>query len=191
MTRLRFTVFAFVLAFALPAPAYAAPAAHVYFVRGFMDMFSLGLDQMAEQVRARGITATVHSHTDWARIADNAANEYRDGTRSIVFVGHSMGASAAIQAAEALQAKGIPVRLIVTLDPSSPASRPANVSRIVNLYFPSGMGNSIGGKGAVTNIKLPDNSDIGHFSMDKAPRIQKQVLSLVLAASGNGRRSAR
>ena len=162
--------------------------AHVYFLRGFMGVFSFGLDAMAEKVRQRGLHATVHAHSEWPAIAESAARNYRAGrARAILFVGHSLGAGAAIQAADQLAAAGIPVRLIVTLDPVARTRSPRNVDRVVNLYFPNGMGEPVARgenfKGSLDNIKLPENQEYGHFSMDKVPGIQQQVLGHVFAAS--------
>ena len=198
MIRFRFTATVLALgltlacAFSLRADSARAEGAdataHVYFLRGFMGVFSFGLDAMAQKVRARDLQATVHHHAEWGAIADAAVRDYRAGrTRAVLFVGHSLGAGAAIQAAEQLAAAGVPVKLIVTLDPVARISSPRNVERMVNMYFPNGMGEPVARgenfKGSLDNIKLPENQEFGHFSMDKVPLIQQQVLGHVFAAS--------
>src|SRR5215813_3346820 len=83
----------------VPRTADAAPAtqpagAHVYLVRGVLNIFSLGMDEMAAKLRQQGISASVHNHLAWASIADDAAAEYRSGrVKTIVLVGHSSGAT--------------------------------------------------------------------------------------------------
>ncbi len=79
-------------------PAQAAPAepapAHVFLIRGVLNIFSLGMDQMAARLQQQGINATVHNHMLWASIADDAAAEYKSGrVKTIILVGHSSGAT--------------------------------------------------------------------------------------------------
>jgi pimeloyl-ACP methyl ester carboxylesterase len=173
------------LSVAALAQSQARGAAHVYFFRGLMDI-SVGLDEMAQRVRRRGVTASVHSHGDWSSFAEAAVAAYRSGReRTIVLVGHSLGAAAAIQMAERLGASGVPVRLIVTLDPVAQMAAPGNVRRLVNLYIPRGIGEPIGGghnTGSVANIQLNEDTVLDHFTMDRTPQIQRRVLSQIFAA---------
>jgi hypothetical protein len=75
--------------------AVPAPAAHVYLLRGVLNIFSLGLDEIAAKLRAQGITVTIANYLSWASLADEAAAEYRSGrVQTIVLVGHSSGATA-------------------------------------------------------------------------------------------------
>ena len=74
-------------------PGIAQPRAHVYLLRGLMNVFSLGMDTLAEKIQRRGIYATVHNHTEWEALADQAAAAYRAGKEGpIIVVGHSLGA---------------------------------------------------------------------------------------------------
>ncbi len=54
-------------------PSIAQPRAHVYLLRGLMNIFSLGMDTLAEKIQRHGIYATVHNHTEWEALADQAA----------------------------------------------------------------------------------------------------------------------
>jgi hypothetical protein len=79
-------------------PSMAQPRAHVYLLRGLMNIFSLGMDTLAEKIQRHGIYATVHNHTEWETLADQAAAAYRAGKEGpIIIVGHSLGADAVMQ----------------------------------------------------------------------------------------------
>src|SRR3954464_12995598 len=59
--------------------ASAASSAHVYLLRGVLNIFSFGLDDIAEKLRAQGITVTVANFVSWSSLANEAAQEYRSG----------------------------------------------------------------------------------------------------------------
>src|SRR5436305_12267948 len=74
----------------------AAPGsgARVYLLRGVLNIFSLGLDQIAARLRAQGIPVTVANFVSWSSLADEAEAEYRSGrVRNINLVEHSFGAT--------------------------------------------------------------------------------------------------
>jgi thioesterase domain-containing protein len=54
--------------------------------------------------------------------------------RSIILAGHSLGGAAAVSAARQLGASGVPVALMILLDPVGAAGVPSNVRHVVNLY---------------------------------------------------------
>ena len=62
-----------------PGPALAREATpaktshHVYCIRGFMSIFSLGMDDLCDKLLKLGINATVHSHVVWSSLAAEAA----------------------------------------------------------------------------------------------------------------------
>ncbi|MGB5183846.1 MAG: hypothetical protein WBO12_16890, partial [Xanthobacteraceae bacterium] len=69
------------------------PREHVYLLRGFANVFSLGMDQIAAKLQQQGIHATVDNYLAWPSLAEQAAAEYKSGrTRAIILVGHSSGA---------------------------------------------------------------------------------------------------
>lgn len=49
------------------------PRHQVYLLRGFMNVFSLGMDEIAAKLHQQGIYATVHNHLAWSELADEAA----------------------------------------------------------------------------------------------------------------------
>ena len=90
---------------------------HVYLIRGVLNVFSLGLDQIAARLRQQGIPATVHNHMFWAPLAAEAAAEYRNGrVRTIILVGHSSGATVLPDMVGQLSRLGVPVALAIGLD---------------------------------------------------------------------------
>ena len=46
------------------------PGHHVYLLRGLLNIFSLGLDEIAAKLQQRGINATVHNHSVWPALAE-------------------------------------------------------------------------------------------------------------------------
>jgi pimeloyl-ACP methyl ester carboxylesterase len=161
--------------------------AHVYLLRGLMNVFSLGMDELAAKIRAQGILATVHNHAEYEELADVAARNYKAGEEGpIIIIGHSLGADAAVHMANRLGALGVPVKLVVPFDPVDPTTAGANIARVVNLYISNGVGRSVargqGFRGVLENIDLKGRVDFGHISIDKSSQLQQQVLGYVLAA---------
>ncbi len=99
---------------------------------------SPGLSEFAGKMSRRGIPTTVRNHGDWPALAQEAIQQYKSGRlRSIMIIGHSLGGSAAIEMATQLGRSGIPVQLVVTLDPTGGSEVPANVRWSAN-FRPSG-----------------------------------------------------
>jgi pimeloyl-ACP methyl ester carboxylesterase len=112
----------------------AQARAHVYLLRGLMNIFSLGMDSLAEELSKRGVYTTVSNHSEWQSLADQAASNYKAGKEDpIILIGHSLGADAVMQMAAYLNRKNIPVALVVPFDGTGSFSTPANVGRLVNL----------------------------------------------------------
>jgi hypothetical protein len=164
-------------------PAAAARAsAHVYLLRGLLNM-SPGFDTLAAAIQSHGVPATLDSYGSWSALAQNAIADYKRGRlRSIVIIGHSAGGGAALDMAAALGRAGVPVDLVVAIDPTGTRIVPANVRRTVNLYVAGGVGSPVAGKarGAIQN--LPDRDPgVGHFSIIAAH--ERQVIGYVLSAT--------
>src|SRR5947207_2225303 len=88
------TVLMFAPAAAQPGPPkeHETPArAHVYLLRGLMNIFSLGMDQLAVRIAQHGIAASVHNHAEADAIVAQIAAHYRAGDRGpIILIGHSL-----------------------------------------------------------------------------------------------------
>ncbi|MGA7803063.1 thioesterase domain-containing protein, partial [Bradyrhizobium sp.] len=113
------------------------PRGRVYLFRGAMGLiFSRGMDRLTEKLERAGITANVYEFTLCSLITGPAIDEYRRDPEPIILIGHSMGGRCALQFAEKLQDEGIPVSLVVTIDPAhlSP-DVPLNVERFINIFL--------------------------------------------------------
>ena len=65
-----------------PDAAQPQPRAHVYLLRGLLNIFSLGMDSLAEELKGRDLYATVDSYSDWQTLAEQAAADYKAGKES-------------------------------------------------------------------------------------------------------------
>ena len=171
-----------------PNPGAAQPRAHVYLLRGLMNVFSLGMDTLADQLRRRGINATVHNYAEWQTLADRAAADYKVGKEApIILIGHSYGADAVMEMAAYLGRKGVPVALVVPFDGTQSFAASGNVARVLNLtqrkyaYMRGGPGFH----GALDNVDVSSDRSIDHITIDKSARLHARVVAEVLAVVGN------
>ena len=167
--------------------AIAESHPHVYLFRGLADVFSTGMDTLADELNKRRIHATSHSHTDWKAIADRAAADYKAKKEGpIILIGHSLGADAVMEMADYLGDKGVPVALVVPFDGTQSFPVPGNVARVVNFtqrdyaYMRPGPGF----RGSLNNVDLSSNHDISHLNIDKSPELHTRAISEVLAVVG-------
>ena len=168
------------------AKEHEAPSRpHVYLLRGLMNIFSLGMDQLAAKIAQRGIAASVHNHAEADAIVAQIAAQYRAGDRGpVILIGHSLGADAVMTMAQALNRDGVPVALVIPFDGTGSYVTPKNVACGLNLtqrnyaYMRSGAGFH----GKLTNVNVSGDSGIDHFTIDKSPRLQTQALR-----AGNGK----
>src|SRR5271156_5804780 len=90
----------FLLALSTGVGATQGSRDHVYLLRGAFNIFSLGMDEIAEKLQQKGVPTTVANYLSWSSLADQAAAEYKSGrTRVIILVGHSSGATAVTEMA--------------------------------------------------------------------------------------------
>jgi hypothetical protein len=164
------------------------PRAHVYLLRGLLNVFSLGMDTLGEELNKRGIETTVDNYADWVGLANQAAARYRAGTENpIILIGHSLGADAVIDMADYLRRKDVPVALVIPFDGTKPLVAPANVLRVVNLtqrsyaYARPGLGFH----GSLVNVDVSFDKNIDHINIDKAARTHARAISEVLAVAGH------
>jgi pimeloyl-ACP methyl ester carboxylesterase len=156
---------------------------HVYLMRGLLNIFSLGMDQLAAQVQRYGIDAQVYNHTYADSIVGQIAQMYRAGDQGpYMLVGHSLGADAVMAMAQQLNVQGVPVALVVPVDGTGSYAAPGNVACLINItqrkyaYMQRGAGF----RGLLTNIDLSDDPSIDHLTIDKAPRVQAEALRYIV-----------
>jgi len=164
----------------------AAPRPHVYLMRGLMNIFSLGMDQLAATIAQHGIDASVHNHAEADAVVSQIAARYRAGDHAaIILIGHSLGADAVMLMAQSLNRMEIPVALVVPFDGTGSYAAPKNLACVLNLtqrdyaYMHAGAGFH----GKLSNVDLRGDVGIDHFTIDKSPRLQAYALKSVLQAA--------
>lgn len=176
-----------------PISCGAAPAsnAHVYLVRGVLNIFSLGMDEIAAKLQQQGIAATVHNHMMWASIADDAAAEYNSGRlQTIILVGHSSGATVLPDIVARLDQKGVPVKLAIGLDSVFRTSLAGRVGRYVNFYVANGAGTRVEKtkdfRGTLENVDVDKLPGVSHLTIDKNQLMQQKIIATIDAAVSSG-----
>jgi hypothetical protein len=166
-----------------PSPKRASTLSngHVYLLRGLMNIFSLGMDDLAAKIQAKGISASVHNHSEWQGIADAIAVRYKAREHGpVVLVGHSLGADAVMYMAEYLGKKGVPVALVVPFDGTGSFAAASNIGQVYNLtqrdyaYMRKGAGF----RGQLHNVDV-SGQGYGHIDIDKSARLHAQVIGRI------------
>jgi hypothetical protein len=165
---------------AVPATA-PANGAHVYLLRGVLNVFSLGLDGIAARLEAQGIPVTITNYLGWASVADEAAADYRSGrVKTIILVGHSSGATVLPDMVARLDQLGAPVRLAIGLDSVFKTSLSGRVGRYVNYYIGNGNGEPVARTGqlhgTLENVNVQNIPGVGHVTIDKSEIMQRRVI---------------
>jgi hypothetical protein len=156
----------------------------VYLLRGFLNVFSLGMDDLAGKLQADGIAATVANHADADYIASRILTTYNSGSRGpIVLIGHSLGADAICEVANTLARYNVPIALLVLFDGTEPHQIPANVTTAINYTKHFMIAPAPSSRGTVSNVDLSGDPGIDHLSIDTAPSLQAQVRNYVLQAA--------
>ena len=143
------------------------------------------MDKLATQIQRIGATANVYEFTVCSLISSTAIEEYKSNPFPIILMGHSMGGRCALQFAERLKDEGIPVDLVVTIDPAhlSP-SVPTNVARFINIFLSKDWlgGGDIkpveGFKGHYASYDLQQHGEL-HVNIDKVDDIHQQIAAKV------------
>ena len=155
-------------------------------MRGLLNIFSLGMDQLAAQIARNGIDAAVYNHSVEETVVGAIAQKYRAGDHGpYILVGHSLGADAVMVMAQQLNAQGVPVALVVPFDGTGSYAAPANVNCVYNLtqrsyaYMQAGAGFH----GKLSNIDVSSDTSIDHVTIDKSPRLQAMALKEIMQAA--------
>jgi len=148
------------------------------------------MDGLADHIRHAGIPTSVQTYLLWRAAADQAIQDYRRDPAPIVLIGHSMGGDSALAFAQRLNNENIPVSLLVTYDPTRIADDvPSNVERYINIFQSSnfmGGGNVVQSSrfhGHYASFNLKDHSEIIHINIEKAERIQEQLVRKIAELS--------
>jgi pimeloyl-ACP methyl ester carboxylesterase len=175
---------------ARPASAMAprafsgAETAHVYLLRGVLNIFSLGLDDIAAKLRAQGIPVTVANFVSWSSLADDAAAGYKSGRiKTIILVGHSSGATALPDMVAKLGQLGVPVKLAIGLDSVFRTKLSGNAERYINFYIANGAGEPVTRTkdfhGQLDNVDVHTVPGVGHITIEKNQIMQQKVIGAI------------
>jgi hypothetical protein len=169
---------------AVTTQASGAATAHVYLLRGVLNIFSLGLDDIAAKLQAQGIPVTVANFVSWSSLADEAAAEYKSGRlKTVILVGHSSGATALPDMVAKLDQLGVPVKLAIGLDSVFRTGLSGRVGRYINFYIANGAGTPVekrrGFQGTLENVNVQDVPGVGHISIDKNLIMQQKVIGAI------------
>jgi len=173
----------------------------VYCIRGWMGIFSSGIDKMADDFNKAGVHAYVFQDMQWKELSKIMVERYKNSPNPepIVFLGHSRGVDASLIIARDLEKVGVPVALIVSLDSVDETVVGKNVRVCYNYWMPGFFpGTNLlrgiplvqeeGSTGKLYNINLntdaPELKDplTTHAVIDKAPKLQAKILEHVLEA---------
>lgn len=191
------------LALTGPAPARAAstasaatePATQVYFIRGFLGVFSTGFDSMAKSLAKDKIKAEVYGHLSGSLVRAKIIKQYGQSKRKkpIILVGHSFGGNAVFEVAAKLRKQNIPVALLISVDPTRAGPLSSNVKRYVNYFFPgNGLGSELKpGSGVpqsrIKNIDMRKRVDVAgagddHWTVTNNAALTREILKAVKRA---------
>ena len=170
----------------------------VYLIRGLRGLLSHGVDQLAQDLRARGIETHVFAAEQVRHLERQMRMAYREAPEAgpIIIIGYSQGANAAVHLARGLDAEGIPVELLVTLDGNWPPPVTPNVRACYNYYPASGLWRAVSwmfgaalvaqepGEPHIHNIDVVRNfaHGPGHLGLATHPDIRRNILRLVIGS---------
>jgi hypothetical protein len=162
--------------------------AHVYLLRGVLNIFSLGLDDIAAKLQAQGIPVTVINYLGWSSLANEVAADYKSGrVRTIILVGHSSGATVLPDMVARLDQLGAPVKLAIGLDSVFRTSLSGRVGRYINFYIANGNGEPVARtsrlRGTLENVDVENVPGVGHLTIEKNEIMQRKVISAIDAVA--------
>ena len=172
---------------ALNFTADRAFSEEVYLIRGGFNVFSTGMDQMAQKLRFRGIKASSHGIMSWKGIANDIIKRSKAKKVSypIIFLGHSLGADVAPEFASYLAENGVTVDLVIGFDATSNRTFNKGAKKVINYRTPMG-GYYVKGQGFNGTITQVDVGEYGanHFTIEKVAGVQQLALGAVLSRLG-------
>jgi hypothetical protein len=182
-------------------PASSAPrAGNVYLVRGWLGIFSTGIDTLGDKLKAVGLHDAVYQEAQWRDLAATIIEKYKGvkNPEPLILVGHSYGADDIVSIAREIEKANITVDLLITIDPTTPPPVPANVRHCYNLYqsglldmipitrgIPLKADPDFKGKLQNVNIRVDRTDlldpDVNHFNIEKKDKIHQEAIKQILA----------
>lgn len=157
-------------------------------LRGLMEVFSLGMNDLATKLECRGYDVEL---TSWSMALFHA--ECSD-PRPIVIIGHSLGGRMSAWVSRKLKGCGVSVPLIIIVDANLIQSIPSNVERCVHLYVTNELGifhgGPVRGESLATDVVNRDVSKgqpswyqggVNHFDIDATPWVHQIIIDEIAA----------
>jgi hypothetical protein len=174
---------------------------NVYLLRGWIGIFSYGINRLGDKINAAGVRAHVYQEDQWEGLANTIAKKYRSAPKHepLILVGHSFGADDTLRISQLLQQAGITVDLVITIDPVTPPPVPGNITRCINIYQSNGSWDKVpafrgvplqlaqGSHAELENFDIRKNrTDLlepgtDHFNIEKKGKVHMEVLRQILA----------
>lgn len=173
-------------------------AGNVYLLRGFIGIWSYGVDHIGQKINAAGIRAHVFQEDQWGELTEAIIRKYKNNPNAepLIIVGHSYGADDALRLAKRLDEEHIKIDLVVTLDPVTPPHVPPNIKLCYNIYQPSLLDKLPFFRGVPLETEEPSQknlqnvnirgerrdlleSDTDHFNIEKNEKIHAEILKVV------------
>ncbi len=163
----------------------------VYLMRGLANVFSRGIDTMADKMRAKGFDASNFSYKYWKPVADDIIARAKNDTVSypLIIMGHSLGGNESSKFANYLAANGVKVDLVVTFDPVETGRVGSNIGEVVNYYLPmqktdNRIHAAAGFEGVLKNIDVTGDASITHTNVEKNAAFQNASIQKAIALTG-------
>jgi pimeloyl-ACP methyl ester carboxylesterase len=176
-------------------------AGNVYLLRGWIGIFSYGIDDLAHKINSAGVRANVYQADQWEALAQTIEKKYKSAPKHepLILVGHSYGADDALRISRVLQDAGIAVDLVIAIDPVTPPPVPGNVRRCYDIYQSHGSWDKVpafrgvplqlaeGSRTQLQNVDIrKDRTDLlepgtDHFNIEKKGKVHMEVLREILA----------
>jgi hypothetical protein len=176
---------------------------HVYCMRGWLGIFSTGMDALADEIDKQvGAPAVSVADEEWIRLAWWIKDQQQKGftNEPLVLLGHSWGADDMIRVATYLKEQGMTVDLLVLIDPVTPPKVPTNVKRVYCIYkshpetddvpFWRGVPAAVEDPRVtpIVNINLRttnvgfDTTTVDHINIEKSAGVHKMVMDQIRLA---------
>lgn len=155
----------------------------VIFLRGLANLFSLGLDTLAAELKKYGVYSQVYNHSEWEAVGAQLVAKHERGQLSypLVIIGHSLGAGASPKLATMLGRRDIAVQYMVMLDAVEPLRVTNLVVDAVNFYLPKKRGQNLATSsadflGQYVNVNVKEQlGGIDHFNIDENETLRGQM----------------
>lgn len=165
----------------------------IFVIRGGGGYFPNLGTVVREKFADRGLTTVDFRYHERASAARKIAAAYRGGSlpHGIIMVGYSLGGCGVLEVSRALQAEGIPVRMLVLIETLNKAQTvPANVTECFNLYHvPAFLGTSVRADSAntkLTNFEAYSDGGLGleysHFTMPFVEEVHELISGKIVQA---------